>query len=232
RRRNSKTNKAYLALFVCLSVKAVHLEIVSDISTEAFLAAFDRFTDRRGIPCEIHSDCGTNYMGAAKELKALFKEKATQETLNSRTECQWKFNPPAAPTLEEFGRQQSRSNVNHGGVDDACHPDRGHIEFTTTFIMYYSDPNDVCSLIPGHFLIGQPLAAIPSRNVVDVPMNLLNRWQLIQQAQQFFGSGGLDWGLSNHQFTVTTSDVMATRQSHSCSSRSRQYCARCDSKNG
>ncbi|KAF0696895.1 Integrase catalytic domain-containing protein, partial [Aphis craccivora] len=167
---NVISNKAYLALFVSLSVKAVHLEIVSDISTEAFLAAFDRFTARRGIPCEIHSDCGTNYVGATKELKALFKEKATQETLNSRTECDW------------------QSNVNHGGVDDACHPDIGHIEFTTTFIV---DPNDVCALIPGHFLIGQPLAAIPSRNVVDVPMNRLNRWQLIQQAQQFFGSGDL-----------------------------------------
>jgi len=73
------------------------MEIVSEISTEAFLAAFDRFTARYGISCEIHSDCSTNYVGVARQLKALFKEVATQETLNARTECQCKFNPPVVP---------------------------------------------------------------------------------------------------------------------------------------
>jgi len=97
RRRVAKTNKAYLALFVCLTVKAVHLEVVSDLSTEAFLAAFDRFTARRGIPIEIRSDCGTNYVGAARQLKSLFNDAKTRDTLMSRISCQWYFNPPAAP---------------------------------------------------------------------------------------------------------------------------------------
>lgn len=42
RRQGAKTNKAYLALFVCLSVKAVHLEVVNDLSMDAFLTAFKR----------------------------------------------------------------------------------------------------------------------------------------------------------------------------------------------
>ncbi len=45
--------KAYLALFVCLATKAVHLEIVSDLTTEAFLASLKRFISRRGLPTEI-----------------------------------------------------------------------------------------------------------------------------------------------------------------------------------
>ncbi|GFX69563.1 integrase catalytic domain-containing protein [Trichonephila clavipes] len=57
--------------------QAIHLEIVSDLTTEAFLAALKRFVARRGRPIEIHSDNGRNFVGANNELrkilKALFK---------------------------------------------------------------------------------------------------------------------------------------------------------------
>ena len=49
RLRGSRIQKAYLCVFVCFSTKAVHLEVVSDMSTDAFLAAFSRFTARRGL---------------------------------------------------------------------------------------------------------------------------------------------------------------------------------------
>jgi len=42
RQRNAQAIKVYLTLFVCMSVKAVHLEVVTDLSTDAFLAALDR----------------------------------------------------------------------------------------------------------------------------------------------------------------------------------------------
>lgn len=84
-----------LILFICLFVKAVHLELVSNLPTEAFLAAFKRFIARRGKPVEIRSDCGTNYV--ARQIKARLWEGAVQETLHARISCQWKFNPPAAP---------------------------------------------------------------------------------------------------------------------------------------
>jgi len=66
-----KINKAYLALFVCFTTRAFHLELVSSLSTDAFLAAFKRFVSRRGLPSHIHSDCGTNFVGASRELKSL-----------------------------------------------------------------------------------------------------------------------------------------------------------------
>lgn len=64
--RNARTSKVYLALFICMSVKAVHLEIVSDLSTDAFLSALDRLVARRGIPAHLYSDCGTNHVRVAR----------------------------------------------------------------------------------------------------------------------------------------------------------------------
>lgn len=48
--------KAYICVFVSLAVKAVHLEVVSDLTTEAFIATLRRFTSRRGLPSLIWSD--------------------------------------------------------------------------------------------------------------------------------------------------------------------------------
>ena len=75
-----KIVKAYISVFVCLSVKAVHLEVVSDLTSEAFLGAFRRFISRRGQPHVMWSDNGTNFVGAANELKVLFAFLRDKET--------------------------------------------------------------------------------------------------------------------------------------------------------
>lgn len=69
RRGRIHVNKGYVAVFVCFSTKAVHLEMVTSLTTEAFLAALSRFTARRGLCTQLFSDNGTNFIGAARELK-------------------------------------------------------------------------------------------------------------------------------------------------------------------
>ena len=68
--------KSYVCVFVSLSVKAVHLELVSDLTTEAFIAALRRFMARRGHPSMIWSDNGTNFRGANRELREFLKNNA------------------------------------------------------------------------------------------------------------------------------------------------------------
>ncbi|XP_068987944.1 uncharacterized protein [Bombus flavifrons] len=69
--RNRRKIKTYVAIFVCLAVKAVHIELVSDLTSEAFIAALRRFIARRGFCATIYSDNGTNFVGANNELREL-----------------------------------------------------------------------------------------------------------------------------------------------------------------
>lgn len=59
--RGIKSYKGYIAVFICMTVKAVHVECVDGLTTDAFLAAFRRFIARRGLPSDMYSDNGTNF---------------------------------------------------------------------------------------------------------------------------------------------------------------------------
>ncbi|XP_062537684.1 uncharacterized protein LOC134206011 [Armigeres subalbatus] len=63
--KKPKFVKAYVAVFVCMAVKAVHLELCTDLRSETFLAALQRFSSRRGIPSDVFSDNATTFTGAA-----------------------------------------------------------------------------------------------------------------------------------------------------------------------
>ena len=71
--------KAYISVFVALSVKAVHLELFSDLTTEVFIATLRRFIAHRGRPSTIWSDHGTNFVGASREIKELRRNKGHKE---------------------------------------------------------------------------------------------------------------------------------------------------------
>lgn len=80
-----------------------HLEMVSDYSTEGFIATYRRFSSRRRLAQIIYSDCGTNFIGADKELKRLFAKNSRKVkkliTVLSNKETEWKFNSPFFPHM-------------------------------------------------------------------------------------------------------------------------------------
>ncbi|XP_062557279.1 uncharacterized protein LOC134222152 [Armigeres subalbatus] len=90
--------KRWVALFTCLTVRAIHLEVAHSLSTESCKMAIRRFVARRGSPVEIHSDNGTNFQGASRELREQIRaidQKLAETFTNSNT--RWSFNPPSAP---------------------------------------------------------------------------------------------------------------------------------------
>ncbi|XP_058798278.1 uncharacterized protein LOC131668263 [Phymastichus coffea] len=83
--------------------QAVHLELVSNLTSASFLEAFTRFVGRRGTPAEVWSDNGTNFRGAALELRRLLRETEIDwgvvEGELAKDETSWKFIPPSAPNF-------------------------------------------------------------------------------------------------------------------------------------
>lgn len=54
---------------ICFCTRAIHIELVSDLTSENFLEALQRFTSRRGRPACLYSDNGRNLVGANNIFK-------------------------------------------------------------------------------------------------------------------------------------------------------------------
>ena len=81
-----------------MTTRAVHLELLNSLDSDAFLLALRRFISRRGKPAELFSDRGTNFRGAERELHEMFQ--AMEPELQSKLcayQLTFKFNPPNSP---------------------------------------------------------------------------------------------------------------------------------------
>ena len=113
--------KAYICVYICLTYKAVHLEVVSDLTTPAFKASLDRFICRRNSPEHIYSDNGANFIGARNSLRELYhflqKQKDDPEIhhyLLSHHHITWHNIPQRAPLGECSEINEKAPTQNHG----------------------------------------------------------------------------------------------------------------------
>ena len=203
--RKPTTVKAYICVFVSLSVKAIHLELVSDLTTEAFIASLRRFIARRGKPLSIWSDHGTNFVGAARERKEFsqfLKERGTQNIISefcTSQNIEWKFIPERAPHfggLWEAAVKSMKLHLKHVIKDTKLTFE----EFSTVLTQIEAclnsrpltplpssrDGDAIEVLTPGHFLVGKPLESIPDHSLSYRSVSLLRRWHLCQSMVRHF----------------------------------------------
>lgn len=191
RSRGSRTTKAYLCLFVCFATKALHLELVSNLSADAFLAALRRFQARRGRCQHLFSDCGTNFIGAYRQLNSYMAQSGSKEGVT------WHFNPPSAPHfggLWEAGVKSVKTHLSRVVGNQHL----TYEELNTVLVQieaflnsrpltpFSNDPNDLTALTPAHFLTLEPLSAPPESDITSVPLGRLDRWQMLSRMHQDF----------------------------------------------
>ena len=179
----------------------VHLELATDLTTEAFIRCLQRLTARKNMCREIYSDNGTNFVGAWNEIQRIraFLQSNREAIFNyAITECfDWRFIPPHAPHFGGLWERSIRSAKQHLlrvvgeaclTVDELCTV-LARVEACMNSRPLHpmsTDPADLNSLTPGHFLIARPLTALPHPDVTDVQINRLSRFQLLRAMYQHF----------------------------------------------
>ena len=62
---NNTEEKVYICLFTCATSRAIHLEVVTDLTVDTFLLAFRRFASRRSLPQIVVSDNASTYVSGS-----------------------------------------------------------------------------------------------------------------------------------------------------------------------
>lgn len=185
--RSTVRFKAYVALFICLATRAIHLEAVSNLSTDQFLMSFSRFIARRGRPSKIRSDNGTNFVGAASFLQL---NDSSIAKFSAEQGIKWTFNPPRAPhrggiwesTVKSMKKHLIRSSEGQTFTYEEFETVICRVESmlnSRPLLSRVDDNQQTLVLTPGHFLIGSPLVSDP------VPENanwhLAKRYEIVSR---------------------------------------------------
>ena len=218
-RRGKRRLKRWLCLFTCLTTRAVHLEVAWGLNTDSFLNVFARFTSRRGVPKEIISDNGTNFVGTVNWLKDLVaqldREKIQRVTAYNGTK--WSFNPPGGPhfggvfeIMVKAVKKAIYAVLNNCDITDEelitiCIGVESLLNSRP--ITYQStNPADDVPLTSNHFLHGQ-LGGEFAPNDMDMDVNPRKRWRKVQAIQSRVWSR---W-LKEHLPTLNTRPIEMDR---------------------
>lgn len=201
--RTYKLVKCYMCVFVCFCTKALHLELVSDLTSECFLACLKRFCSRRGIPAHIYSDNGTTFVGAKNELSEFteFLKNNSDAIVRYCTSnnTSWHFIPPYAPNFGglweaavksakyHLKRSIQNATLTFEELNSLIIQIEGILNSRPLFAMS-DDPNDLQPICPSHFLLGRAIKSLPEYNFEKVPENRLSSLELIQKFKQQFWS--------------------------------------------
>jgi transposase InsO family protein len=184
--------KAWIVIFTCAVFRAVHIELITSLTAEAFLQALRRFIARRGRPEIIYSDNGSNFVKAHDALSKLdWQRIEMQSTLKKIT---WKFIPPSAPwwggwwerligTMKQILRRVlGQASLNYEELNTVLCDIESLINSRP--LTYLSeDANDLVALSPSMFLQEARECGVPDIDKVDVAY-MRKRYMYLQRVRE------------------------------------------------
>ncbi|XP_062703501.1 uncharacterized protein LOC134285959 [Aedes albopictus] len=196
--RKAAPQKAFVAVFVCLSTKAIHLELVGILSTDSFIASLKRFAARRGVSKTISCDNGTNFVSTQRTLNEFIQLfRSQQSRLGIIRQCsaegiQFSFILPRSPHfggIWEAAVKSLKTHLRRTLVNALITAEQFQTLLTQIEALLNSrpltqlsnSPEDLDVLTPGHFLVHRPLTSIPEPSYEELPSNRLSQWQQIQE---------------------------------------------------
>ena len=168
----SKTSvKAYIALFTCAVTRAVHLELVLDLTSDSFIIAFKRFCARRGVPSYIISDNGTTFIKASKSIAKIING---SENMNkfvgyfTAFNIKWQFIVPRAPWWGGFYERMVQTvkrtikktigtaHLNYFELETAIIMAEGVVN-NRPLTYVYNDVHEMPAISPNDILLGRKM---------------------------------------------------------------------------
>ncbi|GFV62815.1 integrase catalytic domain-containing protein [Trichonephila clavipes] len=156
--------------------QAVHLELITSLSTDSFILAFRRFIARRGRPTTIYSDNGKNFVGTFNALNSIDWDKIQDFAL--KIKIQWKFSPPSAPWWGGFWERLvgmlknvlrkvlGKASLNEEELNTLlC--DAESIINSRPITYLSEDPKDLVALTPAMFLQEIREIGVPDFDMID-----------------------------------------------------------------
>lgn len=193
-RKNAPTTKAYIALFMCLTTKAFHLEVACDLSSAEFIMVFENFIARRGIPNTVWSDNATNYIGAEREIHELHEQwlKQTSDVtrLMASKRIVFKHIPARASHMAgiwERAVSQVKYHLKRVMKDTKLTARRFDHVLKQIECCLNSRPlwavtpteDDIEVITPSHFFNFEPINTLPRPDLEHIPMNRLDQYQYL-----------------------------------------------------
>lgn len=200
-----KEYKRYGLIFTCLYSRAVHIEMLEDLSTDSFINSLRCFISLRGAVQQLHCDQGSNFVGARNELKEALKQCDTKllETFLTEKQCEFVFNAPSDSQAGGVWERQIRTVRNvlnatfaqcPGRLDDASlrtllYEAMAIVNSRPLTVDGINDPQAPEPITPNHLIMMKSKVALPPPGVfVKEDLYATKRWRRVQYLIEQFWS--------------------------------------------